>query len=378
MKQNNEVRFALLTVVGLLVAALTSSGRAQGLAENGPLLGLPPVPVPESNLLTPTKIILGERLFFDPGLSFDGSISCGSCHMPDRFFADDKPLSKGVGGYFGGRNAPSVLNAAYAPHLMWDGRSLSLEDQVRYPLMHPREMRNTPARAVGFLASSPAYAALFRDAFGDETIIWDRVAKAIASFERTLVSGNSSFDRYMAGEATALSESAKRGFELFRGPADCIACHSYNKESPFFSDFEFHNIGLGWADLPDLGRYEISKQREHKGAFRTPSLRNVAQTAPYMHDGRMASLQEVLEFHGGRHEQNPFLDKLIRPLNLSETDKADLIAFLDSLTGDVSYESKTPAAAAFKRGRALPRATIADQPARRPRFLARSPDSHGE
>ncbi|WP_316193038.1 cytochrome c peroxidase [Bradyrhizobium sp. SZCCHNRI1029] len=294
--------------------------------------GLPPVPVPATNPPTPAKLALGERLFFEPGLSADHSVSCASCHAPNRFFSDDKPFSRGVSGYLGARNAPSLLNAAYASHLMWDGRATTLEDQIRYPLMHPREMRNTPTRAVEYLKADPSYRAMFRNAYGDEDIIWDKVEKAIASYERTLLSGNSAFDRFAAGERTALSASAERGFDLFSGTAGCSGCHSYSTERPFFSDFEFHNTGLGWATSPDLGRYEISKERQDKGAFRTPMLRNVARTGPYMHDGRFERLSDVVEFYSRGGEQNPFLDARMRPLGLSETDKQDLVAFLESLT----------------------------------------------
>ena len=295
-------------------------------------LGLPPVPVPESNPQTPAKIVLGERLFFEAGLSADRSISCASCHFPTRFFSDDKPLSRGVRGNFGERHAPSLLNAAYASSLMWDGRATTLEDQIRYPLMHPREMGSTPARAIAYLASDSGYRALFKDAFGDEEIVWDKVAKAIASFERTLLSGDSPFDRFIAGDPGALSAAARHGYELFHGPAGCSACHTYSKDSPFFSDFSFHNTGLSWTASPDLGRYEISKQREDKGAFRTPMLRNVARTGPYMHDGRFKTLRDVVEFFYRGGEDNPFLDPRMHPLALSEEDKSDLIAFLESLT----------------------------------------------
>jgi cytochrome c peroxidase len=326
-----------------IAALLLVLGCSGALAQQAPPLGLPPVPVPESNPLTPAKIALGERLFFEQGLSADRSISCASCHLPTRFFSDDKPLSVGVSGYLGMRNAPPLSNAAYASHLMWDGRATTLEDQIRYPLMHPREMRNSPARAVGYLAADPVYRQMFKDAFGDGEIVWDQVAKAIASYERTLLSGNSAFDRYMAGDQTALSPPARHGYELFNGAAGCSACHLYSKESPFFSDFDFHNTGLSWAASPDLGRYEISKVREDKGAFRTPMLRNVGRTGPYMHDGRIASLPEVVEFYSRGGEDNPFLDARIHPLDLSAPDRADLVAFLESLTSQSGEAQRTPA-----------------------------------
>ncbi len=301
--------------------------------------GGPAVPVPPNNRLNAAKVALGEQLFFETGLSVDHSVSCSSCHKPDHFFSDDKAFSKGVGGQVGDRNALSVLNAAYFPQLMWDGRSISLEDQVRYPITHPREMNNSKEGVVKFLSVSAKYPPLFKEAFGDSEITWDRIAMAIASFERTLVSQDSPFDRAMSGDKMAISESAKRGFELFRGAAGCIQCHRYDNEHPFFSDSNFHNTGVSWEGSADLGRYEITKAREEKGAFRTPSLRNVARTAPYMHDGSMKSLAEVLDFYSRGGQKNPFLDEKIKPLSLTAADKEDIIAFLESLTGEVPHRS---------------------------------------
>lgn len=313
-------------LTGVLAIVVAAMGMAACRAQANLPLGLPPVPVPDANPMTPEKVALGEKLFFDRGLSADRTVSCGSCHLPGHFFSDSKALSQGIGGRFGLRNAPSLLNAAYARHLMWDGRSTSLEDQMRYPLMNPLEMGNTPAGAVSYLAGNPDYREPFRAAFGDETVVWQRVERAIASYERTLLSGNSDFDRYMAGDASALSLSAQRGFEIFRGAGGCAGCHVYSTESPFFTDFEFHNTGLVWSEPADLGRYEISKEREDKGAFRTPSLRNVAKTGPYMHDGRMKALADVVEFYG--QGDKPLRDGKA----LSAQDKADLVAFLESLT----------------------------------------------
>jgi cytochrome c peroxidase len=301
------------------------------------LIGLPPIPYPADNPSSPAKVALGEKLFFETGLSSDHTVSCASCHKPDHFFADQVALSKGTGGHDGDHNSVSILNAAYATHLLWDGRSITLEDQVQYPVTHPREMANSKEKVVKFLAGEPSSGPLFRQAFGDEAVSWERLTKAIGSFERTLLTGNAAFDRYQSGDEAALSPAAKRGFELFRGAAGCIQCHSYTQTRPFFSDFDFHNTGVSWGRSADLGRYEITKAREDKGAFRTPSLRNVAATAPYMHDGRMASLREVIDFYSAGGTRNPFLDEKIKPLSLSERDKADLIAFLQSLTGEMSY-----------------------------------------
>jgi cytochrome c peroxidase len=322
--------------------------------------GLVPPPVPADNPMSAAKIALGEKLFFDPRLSADRSVSCGSCHNPGHAFADTGALSKGVGQQSGERNAPTLLNVAYLPRLLFDGRSFSLEDQVRYPLTHPREMSNTTENVVKLLAADAEYPPLFRQAFGDDRIVWDRVAKAVAAFERTLLSGNSPFDRYVAGSQKAIPNAAKRGFDLFKGKAGCINCHRYSPESPFFTDFDFHNTGVGWAGSPDLGRYEITKAPEDKGAFKTPSLRNVALTAPYMHDGKTATLHDVVNYYSRGAEPNRYLDSKIRPLNLTDAEKEDLVAFLESLTGEQTFQAAprpaaTPAAGNVKRdSRPLP------------------------
>jgi cytochrome c peroxidase len=312
-----------------------------------PAAGLPPVPAPEDNPVTPAKVALGEKLFFDPGLSSDGAVSCASCHRPELYFADDRALSRGIGQRLGERNTPSLLNVGYTPSLLWDGRSVSLEDQVRYPVTHPHEMNMTPEKVEDYLTASPDYPALFKAAFGEDWIAWENVCQALASFERTLRSGNSPFDRFMAGSAGALEPGARRGWDLFRGKAGCVGCHPYDGQSPFFTDFQFHNIGIGWsAAKPDLGRYQITKARGEKGAFRTPSLRNVARTAPYMHDGSLPDLAAVIDHFAAGGEANPLLDPRIRAFELSEHEKRDLIAFLESLTGEVTYRQAAMARAA--------------------------------
>jgi cytochrome c peroxidase len=191
----------LLTGAALLAAAFFRIALA---VEGGPAAGLPPVPVPEDNPVTPAKVALGEKLFFDPGLSADGTVSCASCHRPERHFADDRAFSRGIGQRLGERNTPSLLNVGYTPNLLWDGRSVSLEDQVRYPVTHPQEMNMTPEKVEDYLAASPDYPALFKAAFNEDWIAWENVCQALASFERTLRSGNSPFDRFMAGDAKAL------------------------------------------------------------------------------------------------------------------------------------------------------------------------------
>jgi len=345
MKPNPRNARSLLRVVIVVALGLLPFAFAGSNAPPPVPLGLPAVPFPANNPSTPAKIELGEKLFFEPGLSVDKTVSCASCHRPDHFFTDEAALSKGVRAQLGDHNAMTVLNAAYAPHLLWDGRSLSLEDQVRYPVTHPREMNNTQEGVVKFLAADSVYPALFKQAFGDEAVSWERVTQAIATFERTLLAGNSPFDRFMAGNTSAVPEAARRGFELFRGNAGCAKCHQYDEQKPFFTDFDFHNTGVNWSQSTDLGRYSITKAREDKGAFRTPSLRNVAKTGPYMHDGKMTSLHEVVEFYSRGGEKNPFLDEKIHPLNLSEQDKSDLVAFLESLTGEMTYTPHTVSAA---------------------------------
>jgi cytochrome c peroxidase len=313
--------------------------------------GLPPVPVPAGNPLTPARAALGERLFFDRGLGADHALACGSCHRPERYFADDVAVSKGMIGLDGARNAASVLNAAYLPLLLSDGRAKSLEDQVRYPVANPLEMDTTQERVVDYVASTPAYRPLFAQAFASGEVTWERITQALAAFERTLLSSNSPFDRYLAGDAAALSEPARRGWTLFQ-EAGCIGCHAFSPERPFFSDFGFHNTGVSWYPArpqpsevrftPDLGRFWVSRDRREIGAFRTPSLRNVARTAPYMHDGSIATLRGVVDYYSRGPRKNPFLDPRLRPLALTAAQQEDLVAFLEALTGDVTYRPAPP------------------------------------
>jgi cytochrome c peroxidase len=310
----------------------------------GPVLplGFPPVPVPADNPLTPSKVALGERLFFDPALSSDGKISCSSCHLPQHAFADQVPFSLGVDGQLGPRNTPSILNAAYSPKLLWDGASQGLEEQVRYPITHPREMSMTNSQVIKVVEAKADYRPLFAAAFGDEKVTYERISHSIASFERTLIAGDSPFDRFFFdNDASAISESARRGWELFQGKAACAQCHRFTRESPFFTDGEYHNVGVGWGnDKPDLGRYDVTKDKEDRGRFRTPGLRNVALTAPYMHDGSIATLAEVVAVFDRGGLPNNYLDERIKPLQLSPGEQADLLAFLESLSSPVQPKGK--------------------------------------
>lgn len=297
------------------------------------------VPTPVDNPLTVAKAKLGKYLFFDLRLSRDQSVSCSSCHRPHRGYTDAVATPTGVGGT-GRRNAPSLLNVVYRTPLFWDGRVGSLEEQVEAVITSPREMDNTPETVVERLRASHLYRSFFRDAFGSEEITMERIAQAIASFERTILSADSTFDRSLDAEnPRPLTDAARRGFQLFTGKAQCSLCHS----GPIFSDNGFYNLGVGW-DRPDrdLGRYEDTALEEDRGRFKTPTLRDLVHTAPYMHDGSMESLEEVIDFFDRGGGPNPYLDPRMKPLNLTQREKADLAAFLRSLSGTTWQEPKWP------------------------------------
>lgn len=304
-------------------------------------LGLPPVPIPADNPITAEKIALGRKLYYDPILSVDNTIACASCHGPASGFADPKPFSVGAGGKAGGRHAPTVLNAAYNALQFWDGRAPSLEKQAEGPVQNPVEMANALPAVERKLMADAAYRAEFEKAFGPGPITYEKVEQAIASFERTVISGNSPFDRYFyGGDKSALSPSARRGLEVFRNPkkGNCAACHTIGEKYALLTDNKFHNIGVGVQnDQPkDLGRYNVTHNEADKGAFKTPTLRNIAKTAPYMHDGSLKTLKEAIDFYIGGGNSNPHLDKEIHALDfLTGQERADLKSFLDSLTGEM-------------------------------------------
>lgn len=309
-------------------------------------LGLPPVPTPADNPPTAETIALGRRLYYDTALSVDNTVSCATCHHPDHGFSDGKPVSNGVRGQTGTRNSPTVFNAAYFTTQFWDGRAPSLEKQAEGPVQNPVEMAHTLKGVEEKLMADPSYRAEFERAFGPGRITYERVEKAIASFERTVVSGNSPFDRYFYGrDKKALSAAAQRGLAIFRDPkkGNCTACHTLSEQSALFTDNKFHNLGVGVKVGPtgepllaDQGRYEVTKLEADRGAFKTPSLRNVALTAPYMHDGSLKTLKDVIDFYVGGGNSNPHLDKEIHTLDfLTGQERADLLAFLESLTGEM-------------------------------------------
>lgn len=309
-------------------------------------LGLPPVPIPADNPPTAETVALGRRLYYDTGLSVDNTVSCASCHDSKFGFGDGKQFSDGVRGQKGDRNSPTVFNTAYYMTQFWDGRVGTLEQQAEGPVQNPVEMAHTLTVVEQRLMADPSYRAEFKKAFGTDVITYEMVEKAIASFERTVISGNSPFDRYFyGGDRRAMSASAIRGLEVFRNPekGDCEECHTIGEKYALFTDNKFHNLGVGVklaidgeAELTDLGRFKVTKVEADKGAFRTPSIRNIALTAPYMHDGSHKNLKEVLDFYVGGGNSNPHRDKEIHPLDfLTGQEQADLIEFMKSLTGEM-------------------------------------------
>jgi cytochrome c peroxidase len=337
-------RFALLvmlTALGLTAcqtAPAPSLGSTATKLDNNPMtVGLPagidaPPPIPADNPITPAKVELGRQLFFDARLSSDRSVSCATCHNPVMGFADGRRTSMGTRGQVGGRSAPTVINLAYATGgVFWDGRAASLEEQAKGPIQNPIEMSNTHKNVVATLNALPGYRSQFEHVFGSPEITIDNVAKAIAAFERVIISGNSPWDRFMKGDQTALSEEARRGRDLFQTKANCIRCHAgFN-----LTNNQFRNIGVGFdGPNPDLGRYEFTRNDGDRGRFKTPTLREITFTAPYMHDGSEPTLEGVIEYYDRGGNPNPYLDSDIEPLHLSKQEKADLLAFLHSLNGE--------------------------------------------
>jgi cytochrome c peroxidase len=321
--------------------SLLSAVQAQKVYEIKEPLGLPDLETPDDNPQTPEQVALGKRLYFDPRLSADDTISCATCHNPEKGFADGEPVSTGIKGQKGGRNAPSVLNAAYYRVQFWDGRAPSLEEQAKGPIVNPIEMGMPSHQAVvEKLKGLKEYQESFQKVFGKEGITIDNIARAIAAFERTVTAGNSPFDRYFfKGDKNAMSQAAISGMEVFKGKGKCTLCHPFTPDKALFTDNGFHNIGVGMDKLnPDLGRYsvvaEAGRTEGLKGAFKTPTLRNIAVTAPYMHDGSQKTLEEVVDFYDKGGHPNPYLDPQIKPLNLTNQEESDLVEFMKSLTSD--------------------------------------------
>lgn len=330
------IRFGL--VIGVVVVAGLFAAHAGADPEPpDPPRGLPPVFWPEENPYSPEKVELGRLLYFDKRLSSDQSVACASCHAPEQAFTDRSPVSTGIGQQKGGRSAPTVINRAYSTFQFWDGRADSLEEQAKGPLANPIEMTTAKDASeahravVANIKRVPGYVKRFQKAFGNGDITIDHVAKAIATFERTVLSGNSPFDRYQAGDKKALTESQVRGMNIFFKKTACDACHlGFN-----FTDGSYMNIGIGMEKKnPDLGRYLITGREEDKGAFKTPTLREIEHTAPYMHDGSLKTLDDVVEHYNKGGIKNPTLSARMKPLTLSEQEKKDLVAFLKALSGE--------------------------------------------
>ncbi len=321
------MRFLFLTVT-FLAASVTAS-----VAEIRLPLGLDLYrPIPEDNPVTSAKVKLGKKLFGDKLLSRDRSLACKGCHQPKKAFTDGRAKAVGVYGRQGRRSVPSLVNRAYGLAFFWDGRTSTLEEQVVKPIESESEMDMTLDEAVERVQGKKRYRRLFRQAFGGEPNSED-LARALASYVRTIYSGNSPFDRYIYGERGALTEQQRRGLRVFRGKGNCTACHI----GPTFSDEEFHNTGVAWREgkLQDEGRFAISGEQDDKGAFKTPTLREVVRTAPYMHDGSLATLEDVIDFYSDGGRKNPHLDEEIRPVKFTDQEKSDLLAFLRTLSGKV-------------------------------------------
>jgi cytochrome c peroxidase len=301
--------------------------------------GLPPLVWPAGNPYSPEKAELGRYLYFDRRLSSDGTVSCASCHDPKHGFTDGAALSTGVRGQKGTRSAPTILNRAYSLAQFWDGRSATLEEQAVVPMESPIEMGNTHQAIVATVSGIAGYRAMFAKAFGSDAIDIDRVTMAIACFERTVLSGNAPYDRYKRGIKSALSEEQVRGMAVFFDKASCDRCH----QGANFTSNAYANEGIGTDKPdPDVGRFAVTHQPRDWGAFKIPTLRDVEHTAPYMHDGSLKTLLEVVEFYNRGGIPNPHLDANIRPLHLSDQQKQDLMAFLRSLSGEGWQWVKAP------------------------------------
>ncbi len=306
-------------------------------------LGLLPIQFPKSNPYSPEKRELGRLLYYDKRLSADGTVACATCHAPENAFTDNKPVSSGIKGQTGGRSAPTVFNRAYSLAQFWDGRAKSLEEQAGGPMQNSIEMGNTHEVVVKTLKGIPGYVARFKQVFGSEDFGIDEITKAIATYERTVLSGNSPYDRYKAGNKKAMSESQIRGFDVYFNKAKCDQCH----EGVNLTTNAYHNLGVGTDKAnPDEGRMAVTKNPADWGAFKTPTLREIARTAPYMHDGSLATLEDVVEYYDKGGNPNKNLDERMKPLKLTAQEKKDLVEFMKALSGE-GWQAKLVAPTVF-------------------------------
>jgi len=366
-----EFLYTMIVVGGFLCVV---GATAEEPAEQARPLGLPPVPYPKDNPQTPEKIALGEKLFNDTRFSSTGEVSCATCHLAEKGFTDSPlSVSEGINKLKGTRNAPTVVNAVYFETMFWDGRSPSLEDQALHPFVNPVEMGLEDHQPIlDIVRSDPAYVKEFDTVFGKtgDAVTMTEVTQAIAAFERTQVAGDSPFDRWhYGGEKDALTAAQKRGFELFVNAGRCVSCHVIEQTQALFTDNRFHNVGVGINDIqndvPDLareflkaeaaktdvdvqvltdkrtselGRFAVTREFDDLGSIKTPTLRNVDVTAPYMHDGSLETLKDVMVHYnngGVTNEDDPvndFLSGGIRPLDLTDEQIDDLVAFMEALT----------------------------------------------
>ena len=316
-----------------LVLAATVCGSASAFQPLRVPLGLDAyMPVPEDNTLNPAKVALGRRLFFDTRISADRNVACATCHDAARAFTDGRARSVGVFGRTGTRNAPALINRGYGAAFFWDGRAPSLEAQVLEPFDSADELGLGRDAVVAWLASDAAYVRAFEATFGG-SITTRNLGLALASYVRSILSGGSPVDRFTSGETGALTVDARDGLRVFRGKGNCVSCHF----GPTFTDERFHNTGVAWrsGSLTDEGRFVASGRPEDRGAFKTPTLREIARTAPYMHDGSVATLADVIDFYDRGGIANPHRDPELRPLHLVPAEKQALEAFLRALSGVV-------------------------------------------
>ncbi|RKH19296.1 cytochrome-c peroxidase [Corallococcus sp. CA047B] len=357
-------------------------------ASSTPPLKLPPgvsatlwrLAVPPGSEPTPEKVALGEKLFREKRLSADNTVACMTCHEPELGFTDGKALSEGIRQQKVTRNSPTVLNALFNATQFWDGRAGTLEDQAKLPILNPREMgMPDEASVVKKVRAIPEYAAEFQKVFGRE-VNYDDLAAAIAAFERMQFSGSARFDKFITGDAKALTASEKNGWALFNGKARCNSCHAGNAVSPLFSDQKFHNIGVAahkqdfvtlarkgvqvvrtgdekqidelalQTEFSELGRFLVTKQENDVGSFKTPTLRNVGITGPYMHDGSLTTLWDVMDHYNKGGVANPFLDGGMQRLGLTEPEIDDVVAFLFTLT-DTKFDKLNKEQLAKQRAR---------------------------